>query len=74
MPQNLPTFDTRGWPNIKDPSNITEADHAAHRTPRGVTLTPQDMGMQPKAQKLLFKAVKHHFRRPNAPKKRKVEE
>jgi hypothetical protein len=43
----IPGYD---WPGIRDPSNITAADHLAHTTPRG-TLSPEDLGLKGKKHK-----------------------
>jgi hypothetical protein len=49
------------WPGIPNPLNITAADHANHRSPRGVPL-PQDLlPNDPKAHKqsgLILKAAR----------------
>lgn len=74
MPQVSPLmFDTRNWPNVRDPNNITEADHAAHRSPKGIPY-PQDLGMSAKAHKGLMKLAKFakHPVKAHTPKKKKV--
>lgn len=64
--------DTRGWPWIADPNNVTPEDHAAHTTPKGIPY-PETLGMKSKAHKDLFKGVKatHPKLTKRAPKMRK---
>lgn len=56
--------DTRGWPWIGNPSNITPADHAAHTTPKGIAY-PEDLGLTSKHHKPLLKLAKNATMRRN---------
>lgn len=57
------------WPNVADPLNITEADHVAHTTRRGVHY-PEDAGLDPhKLGKQLLKFVNKRHSRPTRKKK-----
>lgn len=62
------------WPAIKNPLEISEADHAAHRSPKGVPW-PHDLapGLKPdKHGRLLLKiAMKTHPRVKGARRKKK---
>lgn len=47
------------WPNIRNPLQISEADHAAHTSPRGGIPHPHHLGMDDrKAASKLLKGIK----------------
>jgi len=61
------------WPNLPDYRNFSEADHAAHRSPRGVAY-PENLGMTRKASKTLLKGSKvgqPKLQRNRSPKRKK---
>lgn len=62
------------WPNLPSYRTFTEADHAAHRSPKGVaypqTLMPDGNVDSRKAAKGLMKAAhKKHLKLTSAPKR-----